>query len=151
MSTSMSMAERMALTADAVAYRPDLPEEGHPSPLVGTVIATETGSGDYGDFPIIYIKAEGGTVFKWFVYGGVAQGKVAEKRPEPGDSIGVQYLGARESKTRSTDKKKVYYNDWNVVVERAGGGSGIDYDAIGKAADEAREFEGADDNGDDAF
>lgn len=129
----MGIADR--LIVDAEPWRP-ADDPNHPNPLEGNVLDVDTGDGDFGPYPIIFIRDTAGNNWRWHVFGGVAQGKVAKLRPEPGNEIAVQYIGEKPS--RNYQGKT--YKDWAVVVGKADGQPAIDWDSMAKNAEEDEEF-----------
>lgn len=124
----MSVRDRMDAPA-AEAWRPgdkDFPD--HPNPLVGTVVEVSEGDGDYGPYPIIYIRDDAGNEWRWHVYGSVAQNRIIALRPAVGDEIGVKFLGTEPSKV----KGYAPYKNWKIVLDKAAGSaaSGPNWDAM---------------------
>lgn len=111
---TLSIADR--LSKDAQSWRPidstEYPD--HPNPLVGEVVETETGDGDYGEYPILTLLDDDGNEWRWSVFGGVAQGRIAKLNPQVGDTLGVKYLGEKPAKNFPNRT----YHDWRIVIER---------------------------------
>jgi hypothetical protein len=101
------------LNGNSEAWRP-ADNEDHPNPLVGEVVEVETGEGDYGAYPILTIVGEDGAEWRWSVFGGVAQKRVAQLGPMVGDKVGAKYLG--EEPSRNYPNRT--YRNWKVVLER---------------------------------
>lgn len=120
----MSIKDRLV---DAEPWMPADPKKNHPQEIVGTIFDADEGDGDYGPYPILYIRDEDGNNWRWHVYGGVAQGRVIKLKPEIGDTIGARYLGEVDSKNYKGKK----YRNWKIVVEKASGASsGPDWDSM---------------------
>lgn len=113
----MSVKDRMDAPA-AEAWRPGEPQDypDHPNPLVGEIVEVSEGDGDYGSYPILYIKDEVGNEWRWHVYGSVAQNRIIALRPEVGDEIGVKFLGTEPSKV----KGYAPYKNWKIVIDKKG-------------------------------
>lgn len=132
----MGLRDRMDAPA-AEAWRPAEPKEfpGHPNPLVGEIVEVDEGEGDYGPYPILYIKEDNGNEWRWHVYGGVAQGRIIKLKPAVGDEIGVRYLGEEDSKNFKGKK----YKNWKIVLDKKSGvATGPDWDAM-KPEDDVEE------------
>jgi len=113
----------------AEAWRPGEPKDypDHPNPLVGTVVEVSEGDGDYGSYPILYIRDDSGNEWRWHVYGSVAQNRVIALRPSVGDEIGVKFLGTEPSKV----KGYAPYKNWKIVLDKkSGDAAGPDWDAM---------------------
>lgn len=124
-----NMADR--LSGESQAWRPDLPQEKHPNPLMAKVVDIEMGEGDYGAFPILYLLDDDGTEWRWHVFGEVAQRRIARLQPAVGDRLGVKLLGDKPSRKFAGKS----YRDWRVVIERADGkASAPDWAALAAAA-----------------
>lgn len=125
------------LSAESEAWRPADPKDfpDHPNPLIGTIVEIEELTGDYGDYQLLHVIDDNGREWRWSVFGGVAQKRVAQLKPAVGDHIGAKYLGEKPS--RNYPGKT--YRDWKVIVEKGDGTkpAGPDWSAIEKAADEA--------------
>jgi hypothetical protein len=134
----MSLADRLDRPSEA--WRPADPKEfpGHPNPLIGTIVEIEEVEGDYGLYPLIHLRDDAGNEWRWSVFGGVAQGRIAKLEPKVGDKLGVKYLGDKPS--RNFEGKK--YRDWKIVLEPA---SGTVAEPDWKAMAAAAEDEGEDD------
>lgn len=112
--------------------------------IYGTVLSIGVGTGDYGAHPIITIRVkegenstetpengdsqtiEPGDIRAWFVFGMVANGKVAESAPQVGDVVAAKYLGTKETRDGKQEYKKYGF----AVVERGPGG-GFDWGRFG--------------------
>jgi hypothetical protein len=133
----MGLSDR--LSASSEAWRPadakDYPD--HPNPLVGSIVEIEQLEGDYGAYPLIHIIDDDTNEWRWSVFGGVAQKRIAALKPAVGDRIGVKYIG--ESPSKNFPGKN--YRNWKIVVEKAEGGKPAepDWAALEKAAGEADE------------
>jgi len=116
----MSVRDRMDAPV-AEAWRPGEPKDypDHPNPLVGTIVEVSEGDGDYGPYPILYIRTDDGNEWRWHVYGSVAQNRIIALRPAVGDEIGVKFLGTEPSKV----KGYAPYKNWKIVVDKKSGES----------------------------
>lgn len=108
--------------------------------LIGEVVEISRGESVFGPYPIVgVIDAEGGQ-WSWHAFHTVAKNELANQRPQPGDKIGVRYLG----KAHPDDPQS--YVRFRVVVQRATGAHGhpesIDWDKV--SADAASEMVGMD-------
>lgn len=133
----MTMSDRLDRSSEA--WRPADPKDfpDHPNPLTGTIVEIEEVEGDYGPYPLIHIRDDDGNEWRWSVFGGVAQGRVAKLRPNVGDRIGVKFLGDKPS--RNYQGKT--YRDWKIIVEPASGQAPApNWDAIAKAAEDEDDF-----------
>jgi hypothetical protein len=121
----MPLADRLSGASEP--WRP-ADNEDHPNPLIGTVVEIDEGDGDYGPYPILYIKDDDGNEWRWHVFGGVAQGRMIKLRPEVGDTIGARFLGTVPSKTKGYKP----YANWKIALEKASGkaAGGPDWDAM---------------------
>ncbi len=96
-----------------------IPEPWKPNPgdhLIGTVVTVTTRTNDYGEYPVITIEANGN---EWDFHGyhTVARRELEQQNPQPGDQIGIRYLGKPDDKP---------YEQYRIIVERPNIGSAID-------------------------
>lgn len=133
----MSLSERLDRPSES--WRPADPKDfpDHPQQLVGKIVEIEEIQGDYGMYPLLYIQDDDGNEWKWSVFGGVAQGRLAKLQPKVGDRIGVRYLGEKPSKNFQGKN----YRDWKIIVEPASGETvSPDWDAMAKTAEDEDDF-----------
>jgi hypothetical protein len=132
----MSLRDRLV---DAEPWMPADPKKKHPQELIGTIIDIDEGDGDYGSYPILYIRDEAGNHWRWHVFGGVAQSRIVKLRPEIGDQIGARFIGEKPSK----NFKGKNYRDWRIVVEKAGEKpAGPNWDSMAVEDDDELDFDG---------
>lgn len=125
----MGLADR--LEGNSEAWRPDDDKLKHPNPLVGKVMEVTTGTGDFGDYPLLFVLDENGDEWRVHGFGTVLKSRIAELKPEPGDEIGLKYLGTQKAKGFDTP-----YKNYKVVLEKgaAGKAEGPDWEAIAASA-----------------
>jgi hypothetical protein len=129
----MGLADRLA--GNSEAWRP-ADNDDHPNPVVGTVVEVTTGTGDYGDYPLIFVQDEDGNEWRVHCFGSVLQSRIAALKPEPGDEIGIKYLGEEPAKAFPGKN----YKNFKVVLEKkAGAADGPDWAAMAKAAEDEAE------------
>lgn len=125
----MSIKDR--LDGNSEAWRPDDPKKEHPNPLYGKVVEVTTGTGDYGEYPLLFCLDENGDEWRVHCFNSVLKSRIAELRPEVGDEIGLKYLGTEKSKAYDTP-----YKNYKVVLEKAAATKpdSPDWDAIAAQA-----------------
>jgi len=104
------------MDGNSAAWRPaDNPD--HPNPLIGKVVEVEVGTGDFGEYPIVFVLDDKGDEWRVHGFGNVLKKRIATLQPVPGDEIGVKYLG--EEPARNYPGKT--YRNFKVVVEKGDG------------------------------
>ena len=91
---------------------PWIPEEAGEH-IFGEVEEVGTREGDYGEYTVVTLLLEDGSVSSVAGFGTVLAGKLAELDPQPGDHLGVKFRGEK------TGKNGKEYKDWTVVIQRA--------------------------------
>lgn len=99
--------------ADATYWPGEDKAEG--DKLSGVIVERYQRDGDWGPYDVLEIRDAAGDLFAWSAFGTVAKSRIEEKDPQPGDTIGIKYLGKKAPK--STSGKP--YDDWKMVVERS--------------------------------
>lgn len=94
---------------DAEPWIPETPGEH----IFGEVEEVGTREGDFGEYTVITLLTADGSVRSIAGFGTVLKGKLAELDPQPGDQIGVKFVGEK------TGKNGKDYKDWTVVIQRA--------------------------------
>lgn len=94
---------------DAEPWIPETPGEH----IFGEVEEVSTREGDYGEYSVVTLLTADGSVRSIAGFGTVLKGKLAELDPQPGDSLGVKFVGEK------TAKNQKEYKDWTVVIQRA--------------------------------
>lgn len=101
----------------------------------GTIVALSTLEGDYGPYPYVEIKEAGtGTYYGWHAFDTVAKNELAKGSPAVGDEIGLFYFGVQKTKPGS---KYESFKNWQVIVEKPDGGSGVDVPDWNQVANDA--------------
>jgi hypothetical protein len=76
--------------------------------LVGTLLRYETIVTDFGQSQVAIVEdADDGTVYGVALFRSVLKKKFETLRPEPGDSIGLKYVGLEEPRTKGANS---YHN-----------------------------------------
>jgi hypothetical protein len=112
------LARRAAELAERAAgprpesWRPDLPELGHPNPIIGVLVRVKSG-GDrgYGETKIAQLRALDGTVWDVWLLGQVLQEEWETQRPVAGELVAVYSDGRRQGASAE-------YRAYRVVVDR---------------------------------
>lgn len=125
----MSLKDR--LEGNSEAWRPDDETLGHPNPLTGWVTEVTTGTGDFGEYPLLFVLDDDKNEWRVHGFGTVLKSRIAELKPEPGDEIGIRFLGLVKSKGFDTP-----YRNYKLVLEKAQGtkAAGPDWEAMAAAA-----------------
>src|SRR3990167_3976540 len=110
------------------AWRPD---EQDPDILIGEVVSVEQGTSDFGPYPLLVIKQDDGTEKALHAFQTVLRNELIRQRPQPGERIGIKYLGKQQSKPGS---KYGSYTGYRVKVERDAGAA-FDWSKIGTEPD----------------
>lgn len=113
------------LEADAAAWRPD---QDDPPILIGEVISVDTGTSEYGPYPLLVIRDEAGNEKAVHAFHTVLRNELVRCKPQPGEKIGIKYLGDVDAKPGSPYKT---YKGYKVRVERERG-SAFNWNAIGE-------------------
>ncbi len=93
-----------------------IPQTWKPDPgdqLVGVVVAVTTRTNDYGVYPVVAVEADG-VEWEFHGYHTVARLELERQNPQPGDQIGIRYLGKPDGKP---------YEQYRVIVEQLDGPS----------------------------
>ena len=85
-STSRSLEDR--LDSAATGWKPNPGDR-----LVGTVIDVDSRDGDYGVYPIVTVQTDNGDEIAIHAFHTVLRREFAKRQPQPGERIGVKYLG----------------------------------------------------------
>ena len=108
----MSISDRLD-EADATYWPGEDKAEG--DKLSGVIVERYQRDGDWGPYDVLEIRDAAGDLFAWSAFGTVAKSRIEEKNPQPGDSIGIKYLGKKEPKS----SKGKPYDDWKMVLEKS--------------------------------
>lgn len=95
-------------------------------------------SADYpeqGPYPIITVEQENGERLAFHGFHTVAKDQIAEEKPEPGDQIGIRYLGFVDT-PQST---YAGYHNYHVVSERPAGWTPPSPEAVAEAREAVQE------------
>lgn len=99
----MSMNDR--LDQEVTAWRPEPGDK-----IYGKVVDISENQGEYEPYPLLEIETADGAMVAVHAFHTVLKSELAKKRPSPGDSIGIKYLG----KTAGKD-----YEGYRVIIDRA--------------------------------
>ena len=75
------------------AWRPDQGGENNPNPLIGVFKEMNSASTAYGPCWVMTIELEDGTERTVWLIHTVLRNELARARPEPGERIGIKYMG----------------------------------------------------------
>jgi hypothetical protein len=91
--------------------------------LTGVIesISMRPSKGDKPPYPAIGVVSEDGIRRVWLAWHSVAKARLAELRPQVGETIGVKYLGTHPKG----------YENYKIVVDRPEPGDGIDWSTVG--------------------
>jgi hypothetical protein len=88
------------------------PNEG--DTLVGVIQNIKASQpNEYGIYPIVTVATDDGTLVAVHCFHTILRNRLLEKRPAPGESVAIKYLGEKESKTAGRS-----YHNYAVVVDR---------------------------------
>ena len=122
-----SMAEK--LNKDTTSWRPQ------PGDVVsGVLVEIEAHEGKFGSYPLLTLETDDGSEMAVHAFHAVLRSELARKRPQPGDVIGVKFLGDMAGKG---------YQGYRVRVERATPAPEVDYDAMAAEAAADQIIDGA--------
>lgn len=101
---------------DQLDQEPEKVEGWKPEPgeeLIGEVLKIdERSTEDYPEpYPIVVVRKVDGEKRAFHAFHLVAKNLLAEERPQPGDEIGIRYLGLEAGKTYN-------YHNYRIVVDR---------------------------------
>jgi hypothetical protein len=99
------------LDIDPETWNPQ--EDGTAPKLVGTVVSLTTGSGDYGEYPVVTVSNDQG-IHRFYAFHGVAKSQLEQSGAQPGDKIGIAYKGKRVSGAGNE------YHNYVIVSEPVG-------------------------------
>lgn len=83
--------------------------------LTGVVVERYQRNGDWGPYDVLEIRDADGDLFAWSAFGTVAKSRIEDKDPQPGDTIGLKYLGKKSPKSGVGQP----YDDWKMVLEKS--------------------------------
>jgi len=106
------------------AWRPE--KEG--DQIVGYLIRVETGSTPYGPAPVVIVRGEDGAEHAIWLFSEAVKTGFRRAAPQPGEKIGIRYLGEQEVKHPQPGRKNTYHN-FRVVVDRPVEESVINWDS----------------------
>jgi hypothetical protein len=79
--------------------------------LIGTLEGYDEATTDFGTYTVAHIRDEGGVLRGLWLMHSVLQDEWSDAGPEPGERVGVQYLGKRSGSDYD-------YHMWAVKVDR---------------------------------
>ena len=91
----------------AETWKPDEPGDM----LIGTLEGYDEATTDFGTYTVAHIRDEGGVLRGLWLMHSVLQDEWSDAGPEPGERVGVQYLGKRSGSDYD-------YHMWAVKVDR---------------------------------
>jgi hypothetical protein len=94
------------------AWRPDKED---PDILIGKVVSIEQGTSDYEPYPLIVIEQDDGEEKAVHGFHTVLKNELIRQKPQPGERIGIKYLGEQPTKPGSKFKSFIGYR---VKVDR---------------------------------
>jgi hypothetical protein len=103
------------MSIDITSMLDSFPEGWRPSPgdkLIGVVIGLETRVAEYGEYPIVSVRTDGGQDFAFHAYHTVARRELEKLQPQLGDRIGIAYHGPHP--TKGYERYRI------IIVRRAG-------------------------------
>jgi hypothetical protein len=86
MNFDRTLADR--LDSDAEAWRPEPGDR-----VIGTVIDVDSRTSEFGTYPIVVIETDDGNEISIHGFHTVLKNEFARRPPQPGERIGVKYLG----------------------------------------------------------
>jgi hypothetical protein len=92
----------------AETWKPDEPGDM----LIGTLEGYDEATTDFGTYTVAHIRDEGGVLRGLWLMHSVLQDEWSDAGPEPGERVGVQYLGKRSGSDYE-------YHMWAVKVDRS--------------------------------
>ena len=95
------------------AWRPDKED---PDILIGKVVSIEQGTSEYEPYPLVVIEQDDGEEKAVHGFHTVLKNELIRQRPQPGERIGIKYLGEQPTKPGSKFKSFIGYR---VKVDRA--------------------------------
>jgi hypothetical protein len=102
-------------------YDYDFAEGWKPEPgdvLEGRITGIDTGTNDYGSYPIVTVQREDGTSGAVHCFHSTIRGQLARLRPMVGNKIGIKYMGKRKAKNPTPGRSD--YADYRVKMPEGG-------------------------------
>lgn len=94
------------------------PEEG--DVLEGVIMSIDTGTNEYGTYPIVTIQQADGTSQAAHAFHAALRSQLARVRPTLGQKIGIKYLGKQAAKNPTPGRSD--YANYRVIVPEGLGG-----------------------------
>jgi len=114
-STSTELAETTDHTRPVIYDPINSPE--HPNPLIGTVVSYDMLETAFGARAIVLVAEETtGIVWSRLIAGAVLESQFAGRRPIPGETIRLEYIGESVSQSGKFEGKG--YHNWDLRVRR---------------------------------
>lgn len=130
MSTTEDLRNRLAEDDGSLPERWNAEDEPGTT-LVGTLLRYETIVTDYGESQVAVIEdADDGTVWGVALFRTVLKKRFETINPQPGDTVGLKYVGFVEPRTKGQNG----YHNYVLRVVRGGGGEAVAADARPAAA-----------------
>lgn len=108
------------LDTNAQGWRPEVGEK-----LVGIILEVSEGESEYGRYPLLIVDSTGDYIAV-HAFHTVLKNELSRLRPQPGDTIGIKYLGKPPGKS---------YESYRVALDRKNStAAGADWDAHAAAA-----------------
>jgi hypothetical protein len=130
---------REAIEAEnAPAYRPDLPDSGHPPGIVAIVkdIDLNVSTNEYTCPAVLTLQTTTSETYSLWAWAEALQSQLRRERPQIGDIVAVAYRGRRYS----TQRPGVKYHDWRLKVVRDRKKVSVDWNSVTLAGGEGDVF-----------
>lgn len=101
------------------------PDQDDADTIIGVVTGIDRADGDWGPYPIVFIRQDNGTEKSVHAFRSVLKSELQKKQPQIGERIGIKYLGEVKGANRS-------YIGYRVELERANGAT-FDWNSLGNA------------------
>jgi len=108
----MSQLEERLESGLPSAWRPDKED---PDILIGKVVSIEQGTSEYEPYPLVVVEQDDGTEKAVHGFHTVLKNELIRQKPQPGERIGIKYLGEQATKPGSKFKSFIGYR---VKVDR---------------------------------
>lgn len=107
----MSLEERLESGLPS-AWRPD---QDDPDIIIGEVVEIQVGTSDYDPYPLLIIRQDSGEEKAVHGFHTVLKNELMRHKPQPGERVGIKYLGEQPTKPGSKFKSFIGYR---VKVDR---------------------------------
>lgn len=97
----------------APAWRPD---KDDPAVLIGKIIEISQGTSEYEPYPLLVVQQDDGTEKAVHGFHTVLKNELIRQKPQPGERIGIKFLGEQATKPGSKFKSFIGYQ---VKIDRA--------------------------------